>query len=632
MSGDVVSDVRGSVGKPVESRRPSGDVPVIRALRPEDCLHPLAQLFSRAGNRQEFLQLFAEYVKLLLGAAAVTIHEKSDSKVSIVGFASVATDPEQKKIWLPPIELIEKSLSERVSNQTQVLVAGRQHARLIVPFILQADSPICLTAFLPPERVAFADPCFSMLHLTTQFFVQRDLIEQAHENEQAFDQATMLVEMFSRTAEADTFKRAAFSLATELEKFFGCQRVAIGTGNNHSCRVHAVSGMSSEEKRTLGYSQLGAAMKEAIALGEIIVWPGQEDMIKEVVISANHDDLLHSFKSGRVVVAPLVCKEAGFSGAVALMWAAGSPNVSRKTYRLVRACQPHLTALVGFLKKSKPGPLLGSWLRFWRSGMTRRIAAGIAVLALTVTMLFPVTYRLNADCRIQPVVRRTVAAPFDNRLYRTYVKPGDEVEEGQILAELDGRETRVQLAESIAAQRAAVKKRDNAMVLEDPATIQMTQLEADRLALEVERLQFRSDNLIIRSPIDGVVLVGDLERSEGVPVTAGEKLFEVAPLDEMIMEIAIPETEVRHASVGSEVKLRLESDSSQVWESELGMIHPVSEIQDGTNVFIAEATLENKHEILRPGMKGDVRILTDRKPLGWIFFHRLWEYLRLKLW
>lgn len=632
MSGDVVSDVRESVGKPVESRRPSGDVPVIRALRPEDCLHPLAELFGRAGNRQQFLQLFAEYVKLLLGAAAVVLHEKAESRVSIVGFASVATDQEKRKLWVPPAELVEKSLLEQTSNQTQVLVAGRQHARLMVPFFLHADSPVCLTAFLPPERVAFADPCFAMLHLTTQFIVQRDLIEEANENEQAFNQATMLVEMFSRTAGADTFKRAAFSLATELEKFFGCQRVAIGTGTNRSCRVHAVSGMSSEEKRTLGYSQLGAAMKEAIALGEVIVWPGQDDMIKEVVISANHDDLLHSFKSGRIVVAPLVSREAGFSGAVALMWAAGSPSVSRKTYRLIRACQPHLTALVGFLKKSKPGPVLGSWLRFWRSGMTRRIAAGVIALLVVVAMLFPVTYRVSADCRIQPVIRRTVAAPFDNRLYRTYVKPGDEVEQGEILAELDGRETRVQLAESIAAQRAAVKKRDNAMVLEDPATIQMTQLEADQLALEVERLQFRSDNLIIRSPIDGVVLVGDLERSEGVPVTAGEKLFEVAPLKKMIMEIAIPETEVRHASVGSKVRLRLESDSSQVWESEIEMIHPVSEIQESTNVFVAEATLENENAVLRPGMKGDVRILTERKPLGWILFHRLWEYLRLKLW
>jgi multidrug resistance efflux pump len=298
--------------------------------------------------------------------------------------------------------------------------------------------------------------------------------------------------------------------------------------------------MSSEEKRSLGLSQLGAAMREAIALDEIMVWPGQKEMIREVVVSANHDDLLHSFKSGRIVVAPLRHEVTGVTGAIALLWPAGSPEVAGRTYRLLEACQPHLASLVGFLKRSKHGEFRGGLSKFWRQSKLKRVAVISGIVALIAVMLFPVTYRVSADCVIQPVMRRTVAAPFENRLYRTYAKPGDEVEAGQILAELDGREIRVALAGSIAARSAAVKKRDNAMVLEDPAELQMSQLEADRLSLEVQRLQFRNDNLLIRSPIDGVVLTGNLERSEGVPVSTGQKLFEVAPLDRMLMEIAIP--------------------------------------------------------------------------------------------
>lgn len=633
MAGDLVREMRESGGLPVGAARPSADVAQIRALRPQDSLHPLAELFSRAGDRGQFLQLLSDYVKLLLGASAVLLHEqRSDGKMQISGFSSISTDTEGRKRWVPAAEEIEKALAARRSEQVNVLIGGRQHARLMVPFFEQGEAPVCLTAYLPPERIAFSDPCFSMLHLTTQFIVQRDLIAAAHESDEAFHQATMLVAMFTRTGDADTFKRSLFSLATELEKFFGCQRVAIGTGTNHSCRVHAVSGMSSEEKRTLGFSQLGAAMREAIALGEIMVWPGQEDLIKEVVVSANHDDLLHSFKSGRLIVAPLRHEASGFSGAVALLWPAGSPPVNRRTYRLICACQPHLAALVGFLEKSKPGAFRAGVLRFWRGGLTKRITAGVGIAAFVITMLFPVSYRVPADCRVQPVMRRTVAAPFENLLHRSYVKPGDEVAEGQILAELDGREIRVGLAESIAAQSAALKKRDNAMVLADPSSLQMAQLEADRLALEVQRLQFRSDNLIIRSPIKGVVLTGDLERSEGVPVTPGQKLFEIAPLDKMLLEIAIPETAIRHVEKGMPVTLRLESDSGKKWETELGMVHPVSEIADGRNVFTGEAFLFNEDEVLRPGMKGSVRIESRRKPLGWIFFHGLWDFVRLKLW
>lgn len=631
MAGDPVSELRESIGKRAQSVPTAEEVAVIRAMAPQDTLHPLAELFARAGDRSHFLGSLCEYSRMMLGASAVVLHEKGSTEISVSGLA-VADQKSDRRQWLVAPDLLEKIFADRRSAQAQTIIAGRQHARLSVPFFIHGGAPLCLTAFLPPERIAFADPCFSMLHLLTQFVVQRELLEESHEKELAFTQATMLVAMFSRTGEADTFKRSVFTLATELEKFFGCQRVAIGTGSSRSCQVHAVSGMSSEEKRTLGFSQIGAAMREAIALDEILVWPGQKEMIRDVVVSANHDDLLHSFKSGHIILVPLLHEETNVSGAVALLWPAASPDVNMRTLRLVQACQPHLTALVGFLKKSKPGPLRGGLNKWWRSSAVKRITGVAVVLAILIALIFPVPYRISADARIQPVMRRTVAAPFENLLYRTYVKPGDMVASGDLLAELDGREIRVALAESIAAQSAAVKKRDNAMVLEDPSTLQMAQLEADRLALEVERLQFRSDNLLIRAPIDGSVLTGNLERSEGVPVSSGQKLFEIAPLEEMVMEIAIPETEIRHVDLGAEVKLRLESDSGHTWESSVDTLYPISEIQDGENVFVAEAVLANHDEILRPGMKGSVRVSAGRKPVGWILFHGLWEYLRLKLW
>lgn len=634
MAGDLVSKLRESSGLPVgPARKREVAVSTVRALRPQDCLHPLAELFSRAPNREAFLQLLTDYVRLLIGAEAVFLHEQVDGKSRMIGFAS--SDPARvgvKSAWTPTNELLDEGWSARRSTQAHVMIENRQHARLHVPFFVQGEPPVCFTAYLPPERIAFADPCFSMLHITTQFMVQRELIAEANENEQAFVQSTMLVEMFSRTADGDTFKRSVFTLVTELEQFFGCQRVAIGTGSSRSCKVHAVSGMSSEEKRNLGISQLSAAMREAIALDEVLVWPGQKTMIREVVVSANHDDLLHSFKAGRVVIAPFRHEGTNVTGAVALLWPAGSPELAMRTYRLIEACRPHLASLIGFSKRSKPGDFRGTLIRFWRGGLMKRVLAGALALAILVTLLFPITYRVGADCVVQPVMRRTVAAPFENRLYRSYAKPGDEVEAGQVLAELDGREIRVALAEAIAAQSAAVKKRDNAMVSEDPATFQMAQLEADRLALEVERLQFRSDNLSIRSPINGVVLTGDLERSEGVPVSSGQKLFEVAPLDQMLMEVAIPETEVRHVVEGMVVELRLQSDSSRVWQSSLENVFPISEIQEGGNVFVGEASLENEDRALRPGMKGRVRIMAEKKMVGWILFHRVYEYLRLKLW
>ena len=47
-------------------------------------------------------------------------------------------------------------------------------------------------------------------------------------------------------------------------------------------------------------------------------------------------------------------------------------------------------------------------------------------------------------------------------------------------------------------------------------------LESDRLRLKSDLLKYRRRNLEIRTPIDGVVVTGDLTQSEGMPLNRGD--------------------------------------------------------------------------------------------------------------
>ena len=44
--------------------------------------------------------------------------------------------------------------------------------------------------------------------------------------------------------------------------------------------------------------------------------------------------------------------------------------------------------------------------------------------------------------------------------------------------------------------------------------------------------------------------------------------------------------------------------------------------------FLAEVVLDNSGGMLRPGMKGQARIRTTDRCLGWVLFHKPWNYLR----
>lgn len=592
---------------------------------------PLNALFSRVGNTEDFLRHLAEYVRGLLGARAVMIHREIGETAHPVSYADGGLKGATRLNSLFS-EPVSTAFQSRNSHRGAVNIDNQQHAVLVVPFYLKDTEPLAISALLPPAKIAFTDPCFTILHITTQFLVQKDLFTDASENAGAFQQATLLVEMFSRTNESPTFKGSVYTLATEMEKFFGCDRVAIGTGSKRGCKVKAVSGMSDEEGRNLGLSQLGGALRESMSVGQLMVWPGQKGAPDDIVVSANHDDLLHSFKAGRILVAPFFDPDEKPIGAMAIIWKKDAAPLERISYNLVKACVPHVSSLVELLQRSKPGAVRGAFGKFFGGTVMKRVAMLAAFGLVVAAMFFPIPYRVSADCQIQAVMRRTVAAPFENRLHRAYVKPGEVVKKDQVLAELDGREIRVALAEAIASRSAAVKKRDDAMVSGKTSEFQMAQFEADRLALEVKRLQFQSDNLLIRSPISGVVLAGNLERSEGVPVTTGQKLFEIAPLDEMLVEVSIPEAEIRHIEEKMDLKMRLESRAGYKWESVIEKIHPVSEISQSENVFVADAFLQNRDEELRPGMRGTARVISKPKPIGWILFHRVWEYLRLKVW
>ena len=139
-------------------------------------------------------------------------------------------------------------------------------------------------------------------------------------------------------------------------------------------------------------------------------------------------------------------------------------------------------------------------------------------------------------------------------------------------------------------------------------------------------LSHRAENLDIKSPVAGIVVTGDLERAEGAPLAMGQTLFEIAPLEQLVIEVAVPDADVSFVRQDQPIAVRLDAYPRDTWQTKLTKVHPRSEIRDENNVFVAEADLDNPDGRLSPGMKGRAVVETDRRSLGWILFHKPWEY------
>lgn len=264
--------------------------------------------------------------------------------------------------------------------------------------------------------------------------------------------------------------------------------------------------------------------------------------------------------------------------------------------------------------------------KLWSGRMTKIGLVGLALLFAILCVPFP--YRIACDCEIQPVLRRFVAAPYDGILEKTFVESGDLVEQNQLIALLDGRQLRIELSGLRAEFDGARKRRDSALAQGEIATSQIARSEMKRHQSRITILEQQLGHLEVRAPISGIVVNGDLEKVEGAPLEMGQTLFEIAPLDEMLAEIGIPESEIKYAKPGMKVAIKLNAFPFKTWAGTIQQIQPRTEIIDDESVFVAQVKLSNPDNQLRPGMQGSAKITTRPGPIGWNLFHRPWESVR----
>ena len=276
----------------------------------------------------------------------------------------------------------------------------------------------------------------------------------------------------------------------------------------------------------------------------------------------------------------------------------------------------------------RSGGVLGTLRRLlWGRDAMARIYAGLILLFLVLLSLWPVSYRVRCSTQVRPKHSRVVSAPFAATLQATHVQPGDAVKMGDPLVTLDGRPIRLEL-ESIEAQIARVsKEKDIAMVGGQVADAQQAILKIRELSRSRDLLRSRLARLEIRSPIDGIVVLGDLSRSIGAPLETGQAVIEIASLDTMVIELEVPDYEIGYVESGTAARIRMAAAEGHVFDQVIDDVFPSAELREGQNVFIATINVDNQQSMLRPGMRGQAIAYGPVRPWLWSFARKGWENL-----
>lgn len=227
---------------------------------------------------------------------------------------------------------------------------------------------------------------------------------------------------------------------------------------------------------------------------------------------------------------------------------------------------------------------------------------------------------------LQPSRRADLSAEASGQVESVAVRPGDRVEQGQVLVQIDverltldlnlarsnAEATRSQLAlaeQQLARQQALVERGVAAENTLDELRTNVDALRANLSAQEdqISAAELSLNRATVRAPFDGVVASRSIE--PGSVVAAGTPLLSLVDLGRMEMTGAAPVSAGAAIRPGQEVDLAVDGVGGRSFTGTVERIAPVAE--EGTRTLTVYVGIDNPDGTLLGGMFATGAIVTE---------------------
>lgn len=214
------------------------------------------------------------------------------------------------------------------------------------------------------------------------------------------------------------------------------------------------------------------------------------------------------------------------------------------------------------------------------------------------------TATLEADAEV------LVVAKAQGVILELLVDEGDAVEQGQVLARLDGersalelKRARAELAKLENDYKRSLRAIEQNLIPQESHDKLAYDLARQRAAVELAALELSYQD--VRSPISGVVSerlvkIGNL-------VQVHEPLFRVDDFDPLLAVLHVPERELANLRIGQKARLQIDALGGTPVTGEITRIAPVVDAKTGT--FKVTVAVQDEAARLMPGMFGRVSIV-----------------------
>ena len=284
--------------------------------------------------------------------------------------------------------------------------------------------------------------------------------------------------------------------------------------------------------------------------------------------------------------------------------------------------------------------------KLWGSAAAALLLAGLAGCKKTQAAqsyeAVPVERRnlvvsASASGAIEPVLTVDVKSKASGEIIGMNVQTGDDVKESQLLASIDPRIPRNNLAQSQANLQVAQAQLANAKAqLARSDTLfkaqAITQTEYDQAKLDyananasviraqsdLENSRDRMTDTKLRAPLAGTIIAKNVElgtviSSPTTDVGGGTVLFRMANLDTVQIRALVDETDIGKVSPGLLTTITVDAYPNRPFEGSVLKVEPQATVQQNVTMFNVLVRIPNPNHLLKPGMNTEVEIHVGRR-------------------
>lgn len=604
-------------------------------------------LHLEQGTEEFLTALIKKQCELLKAMAGIILLRpmREQGSASIVKYSTESADdlsPQQYKRladFATRAAREDRTLVETMSAAQGLLSRAPDYHVLAAPLRLAGRPQGASVCLVPYDETIDRTDGLIRLELSGGMLESYLWKQQAYNEAQSKIQLRETLDLVDKSFRGQTVSEMASIFANEIQRRFGCSRVSIGLVKGHALRVTAMSGVEDLDRRSELLEILEAVMEECADQDTEIRFPQPDELNpSERRVVRAHAVLSEKFGPMALASFPLRV-DAGLIGVVIMERDAEDPFTDASLH-LLRLIAEYVGPTIwtrrladrGILAVTRDRTLELAEAAVGPQKTGAKLLALVVLVLLIVSIVVPVSDRVVGQGRIVADVRRQISAPFQGQIEEVKVKPGDQVEAGQILLRLNTTRMELELFEKASELRQLAAQADQARAEGKTHEAMMFESRMQMARAERDVLRYQINQAVVRSPITGTVVFGRLENILNEVVSPEKPLLEIADMTTISAIVLVPESGISRIELGQTGVMVLTAEPSLKLRYKVTRLTPASEVFQQRNVYRVQVEFTDPPSWLRPGMEGQAKTKGRRSNLLMIYTRPLWDAIRLRFW